>query len=239
MKIRLFIIITLALLLPAFAVAQQRLSVDVEEVSVAEGQKLTITKSVYLNVDGRMVVEQRRPSRTIWLTNSLGEMKIYNPQKNEVVVAGDKEMSSGRDLVAMFASGAYVDMDLPAFGYAPSGVRREDGLTIKSYEPKGGVGKQGVAKVELVFQNQLPICMLYLDGDGKALRKLYFSRYEYGRIALPMRVTEVEYTSPTDSLVRLSRYSNLRFGDEAQSEMFDYEIPADAKRVALPKANVK
>lgn len=237
MREKIFIIAALvAMLHTVEVVAQQRISVDVEEVSVAKGQKVTVTRSIFLHPDGRMVVEQHRPDRSIIITNTLGEMQVYTPRNNEVIVASGKEMSSGNDLVAMFASGAYVDMDLPMYGYTQSGVRREDGLTIKTFEPKGGASGQGAAaKVELVFQQQLPICMVYYDGGGQTLRKLYFSRYEYGRIALPMRVTEVEYTSPTDSLVRLSRYSNLRFGAEAASEMFDFQVPADAKRVALPK----
>ncbi len=234
----LIVALVVAVAWPSMAVAQQRMSVDVEEVTVAQGQKVTVTKSIYLNPDGRMVVEQHRPDRTIYLTNRLGEMQIYTPRKNEVMVSNDRELSSGRDMVAMFASGAYVDMDLPLFGYAQTSIRREGDLTIKNFEPKSG-GKKGVAKIELVFQNQLPICMVYYDGGGKALRKLYFSRYEYGLVALPMRVTEVEYTSPTDSLVRLSLYRNLRFGAEATSEMFDFEVPADAKRVVMPKPNVK
>lgn len=218
---------------------QQRLSVEVEEVSVAEGQKITVTKSIFLNPDGRMVVEQHKPDRTIFLTNALGEMQIYNPRKNEVVVTSNKEMASGRDLVAMFASGAYVDMDLPMYGYVASDVRNEDGMTIKTFVPKGGSGGQGVASVELVFQNQLPICMIYYDANRRAVRKLYFSRYEYGMIALPMRVTEVEYSSPTDSLVRLSRYSNLRFGADTASEMFDFQVPREATRIALQDPNKK
>ena len=239
MKARVFIIALFVALLHSVGVgAQQRLSVDVEEVSVAGGQKVTVTRSIFLHPDGRMVVEQHRPDRNICITNALGEMQLYTPRKNEVVVVNGKEVSSGNDLVAIFASGAYVDMGLPLYGYTQSGVRREEGLTIKTFEPKGG-SREGAAKVELVFQNQLPICMVYYDGSGKTLRKLYFSRYEYGQIALPMRVTEVEYTSPTDSLVRLSRYSNLRFGSDATSEMFDFQVPADAVRVALPKMNNK
>ena len=63
-------------------------------------------------------------------------------------------------------------------------------LVDKTFEPKGGASGQGAAaKVELVFQQQLPICMVYYDGSGQTLRKLYFSRHEYGRIALPIRVT--------------------------------------------------
>jgi hypothetical protein len=90
-------------------------------------------------------------------------------------------------------------------------------------------------KVELAFDRHLPVCMVYYGPKGNAIRKVYFSRYELGRVPMPMRITEVEYTSPTDSLIMLSTYSNLTIGADAQSEMFDFEVPTDAVKVALDK----
>ncbi|MBQ3071019.1 MAG: hypothetical protein IJD12_04975 [Tidjanibacter sp.] len=223
----------LALLVPAVATAQQRLSVDVQTVTVGGGKKVTATKSLYLNPDGRLVSEVHRPRHLITLTNSLGEMRIYNPADNSVVVADDKEVASSKEVVAMFASGRYVDMDLPLYGYTQRDVRQSDGLTVKTYEPKAKT--KGAAKVELVFDRHLPVCMVYYGPKGDAVRKVYFSRYELGRIPMPMRITEVEYISPTDSVVTLSTYTNLVVGAEAQSEMFDFKVPADAVKVAPEK----
>jgi hypothetical protein len=45
-----------------------------------------------------------------------------------------------------------------------------------------------------------------------------------------MRITEIEYSSPRDSVVRLSTYSNLLVGSRANSPMFDFLVPANAKR---------
>lgn len=210
--------------------AQHRLSVDVTTVQVSEGKKVTTQRSLYLNPDGRLVAEQHKPMHLISLTNALGEMRIYDPKNNEVAVINDKELASSKEIVSIFSSGAYTDMALPLYGFDQSDTRREDGLIIKTFVPKA-IGT--VAKVELVFSDRLPICMIYYNGAGESLRKVYFSRYEYGRIPMPMRVTEIEYTSQRDSLVRLSTYSNLLFGAEASSEMFDYVIPKDAGRTTI------
>ena len=228
--------ILIALLLPTALLAQQRLSVDIQTVTVSKGKKVTATKSLYLNPDGRLVSVTNRPQHIITLTNAIGEMRIYNPKDNTVVVADDKEVSSSKEIVSMFASGRYVDMDLPVYGYKQTDIRQEGGLTIKTFEPKAKT--QGVAKVELVFDRHLPVCIAYYGPKGGAVRKVYFSRYELGRLPMPMRITEVEYTSPTDSLVRLSTYTNLAVGADAQSEMFDFEVPADAVKVALDKQKV-
>lgn len=228
MKTKLLILLTL--LLPTLALAQQRLSIDVQTVTVANGKKVTATKSLYLSPDGRLVSEVHRPQHIITTTNALGEMKMYNPVDNTVMLTDDKEVASSKDIVSIFASGRFVDMDLPMYGYTQSGIRQQDGMTIKTFEPKSKTS--GAAKVELVFERHLPVCMVYYGPKGKAVRKVYFSRYELGRVPMPMRITEVEYTSPTDSLIRLSTYSNLVIGAEAQSEMFDFQVPSDAVKIA-------
>lgn len=235
MKRAILAILTAALLLPTTLLAQQRLSVDIQTVTVAQGKKVTATKSLYLNPDGRLVSVTHHPHHIITLTNALGEMRIYNPKDNTVVVADNKEMASSKETVSMFASGRFVDMDLPMYGYKQTDIRQDGALTIKTFEPQAKT--QGIIKVELVFERHLPVCMIYYGPKGNAIRKVYFSRYELGRVPMPMRITEVEYTSPTDSLIMLSTYSNLTIGADAQSEMFDFEIPANAVKVALEQPN--
>jgi hypothetical protein len=209
------------------AIAQQRVSVDVKTVQVAEGKRVTTERSIYLTSDGRMIAEQHRPVHLISLANSIGEMRIYDPRKNEVAMVSDKELASGKEIVAMFAWGTYNDMGLPAYGFRQSNVRYEDGLTIKTFTPKSHAN---ISEVELVFQNLLPICMIYYDSKLQPVRKVYFSNYKHDRIPMPMRITEIEYSSPRDSVVRLSTYSNLLVGPRANSPMFDFQVPANAKR---------
>lgn len=231
MKTKLLILLTL--LLPTLALAQQRLSVDVQTITVSGGKKVTATKSLYLTPDGRLISEMQRPQHIITTTNALGEMRIYNPADNTVMIVDDKELASSKELVTMFASGRFMDMDLPVYGYTQSDIRQQDGMTIKTFEPKSKTN--GAAKVELVFERHLPVCMVYYGPKGNAVRKVYFSRYELGRVPMPMRITEVEYSSPTDSLIRLSTYSKLVIGAEAQSEMFDFQVPSDAVKIAPEK----
>lgn len=234
MKLR--ILTALLVLLPISAMAQQRLSVDVTTVQVSQGKKVTTSRSLYLHPDGRLVVEQHAPLHLVSLTNRLGEMRIYDPKNNQVAAINNREMGSDKEMVSIFASGDYADMALNDYGFTQSDVRNEDGLIIKTFEAVKSAG--GVHSVELVLQNHVPICMIYYDGGGNVMRKVYFSRYEYGRIPMPMRITEIEYTSPQDSLVRLSTYTNLLTGREASSEMFDFQIPADAVRNDVDLNNI-
>lgn len=215
------------------ASAQQRVSICEEQVTVQNGRKYTVHKELFLHPNGRLVVEQVAANeRTVYVTNALGEAYIYAESTNQVVVVGDKEMSSDKELLSMFASGSYVDMALPQYGYKAEGVRREGDLLIKNFTPASRKA-QGVARVELVMQRHLPICMVYYKADDTVLRKVYYSRYQMGTMPMPMRVTDIEYGPAGDSTVRLSTYSRLMVGAEADSEMFDFVIPADAERVSL------
>lgn len=226
---RLFLVILL--LLPCAASAQVRLSIDEKSVQVSDGKRMTSERSLYLHPDGKLVSVQYKPSYLISLSNNLGEMRSYNPKTNEVMVINDKGMASEQEMVVMFASGRYVDMSLPQQGYRQSAIRNEDGMIIKTFVPTNNT--VAIAKVELVLQNQLPICMLYYNTKNECIRKVYYSQYEYGRIPMPMRITEIDYPSKTDSIVRLSTYTNLLIGNDAKSEMFDWQIPSDAKRSDL------
>ena len=232
---RLLAILLLTLALPTLAGAQVRLSVDVQSVQVAGGKKMTTERSICLHTDGRMIVEQFRPTHHVTITNTLGEMRLYDPKTNEVAIVSDEELASNKEIVAIFASGSYVDMALPMYGYTQSSIRSEDGLLIKTFVPKS---VSATAMVELVFQNHLPICMVYYNAKGEAMRKLYFSRYQYDRLPIPMRITEIEYTTKRDSLVRLSTYSNLLFDSQAQSPLFDFQVPADAKHTTIDPSKI-
>lgn len=228
---QLFATLLVVLTLPIVAGAQVRLSVDEQSVQAAGGKKMTSERSLYLNADGRLVVEQFLPRHTIALSNTLGEMRLYDATNNEVAVINNNEFASSKEMISIFASGSYVDMALPQYGYTQSSIRSEEGVIVKTFTPKTVTT---TAKVELIFQNHLPICMIDYNAKGEEMRKLYFSRYQYERIPLPMRITEIEYfPAKSDSLVRLTTYSNLRFDGDATSELFDFQIPADAKRVEI------
>jgi len=222
------------LLLFLFAVsavsAQSRVTADVRSVSVNAGQKVTVEKRLFLRNTGRLVIEQTRPEHLIYVTNSLGEMKIYNPEKNQVMIVSDAEASSGKELLSMFMNNGYVDMGLPLYGYKQTKVQEVDGQTVKTFTPTAD--NKGVAKIELVFERQLPVCMVYYGHKGKAIRKVFFSRYISDRMVMPTRITEIEYTSPRDSIVRLSTYSNFLYDNDAISPMFDYKIPDKATPVS-------
>jgi len=229
------IILAAALMLaPVGASAQRRIIADVEVKQAAGGKVATITKRVHCSNDGRAVIHFLKPQDYIVVTNVKGETKMYIPSTNEVVVDNSASLTSQDELISLFMSGRAEDLGLGLFGYRLQSTTREDGLVKRTYV----TDKSGdIPKVEIVYDNFLPIYCGYLDASGKAVSKTYYSNYTpAGRLMLPCRTTSITYTSPRDSSVMRTIYSNIQV--DRDDPLFEFEVPAGAK-VVTPKVPVR
>lgn len=217
----------------AFSVsAQRKVSADVEVKQAASGKVATITKRVHCTSDGRVVIHFLKPEEYFVITNSKGEMKMYIPRTNEVLMENSASLSSKDELVSIFMSGRADDLGLGAYGYRLQSSTREDGYIKKTFTSPAD---NQYPTVEIVYDNFLPIYCGYMDASGKTVRKVYFSRYApAGRMMFPNRMTDITYTSPKDSTVARTVYSNILVDQE--DPMFDFEVPANAKVVTIKEA---
>lgn len=223
-----------ALLLAPPVSAQRRITADVEVKQAAAGKVATVTKRVHCSNDGRAVIHFLKPQDYIVVTNIKGETTMYIPSTNEVMVDNSSVMTSQDELIAVFMSGRAEDLGLGMYGYRLQSTTREDGLVKKTFV----TDKQGdIPKVEIVYDNFLPIYCGFLDASGKTVTKTYYSNYvPAGRMLLPTRTTSITYTSPKDSSVMRTIYSSIRVDED--DPMFHFEIPADARRIT-PQASLK
>lgn len=223
-----------ALLVPAGASAQRRISADVEVKQAAGGKVATITKRVHCSSDGRAVVHFLKPQDYILLTNMKGETRMYIPSTNEVIVDNSATLTSQDELIAVFMSGRSEDLGLGMYGYRLQGTTREDGLVKKTYvTDKAG----DIPKVEIVYENFLPIYCGYLDASGRTITKTFYSKYvPAGRLMLPTRTTSITYTQKDSSVVR-TIYSDIKVDDD--DPLFDFQVPSGAKVVTPAKTKVK
>ena len=158
------------LLAPAGASAQRRISADVEVKQAAAGKVATITKRVHCSNDGRAVIHFLKPQDYIVVTNVKGETRMYIPGTNEVMVDNSSVLTSQDELISVFMSGRAGDLGLGMYGYRLQATTREDGLVKKTYV----TDKSGdIPKVEIVYDNYLPIYCGYLDASGKTISKTY------------------------------------------------------------------
>lgn len=215
------------------ALAQKRVSADVEIKQVSDGKVVTMTKSVYCSNNGRLVIRMHKPVDCYIITNAGGETKVYTPSNNSVTTDNSGLVSSADELLSVFLSGRIDDLGLGLSGYTLSEViPEEDGIVRKIY----AAHNQGrTFQVELVTKDYLPIYCAYLDNQGNALQKTYLSNYaQVGRMPFPHRTTTITYTPKRDSTVMRTIYSNVCADGNAPE--FDFQIPADAKPVANPAA---
>lgn len=226
-----YLVLSLLVTIPVCASAQRRISADVEVKQVSQGKSVTITKSVYCANNGRLVVHFHKPEDYYMLTNVKGETRLYMPKTNEVLSENSGSFSSKDELLSLFMAGRVQDLGLSLYGYQLQSTVNEDGKIKKTFVNRND---RNTPKVEIVFDNYLPIFIAYYDKNGKVSSKTYFSNYtSAGRIKFPARSTSIAYVAK-DSTVTRTVYSNVKV-DSEESE-FNFEIPSDAKTVALPNA---
>ncbi|MBO4475685.1 MAG: hypothetical protein J5737_03070 [Bacteroidales bacterium] len=208
--------------------AQRKVSADVEVKTVAKGKVSTVTKSVYCTRNGRLVTLFRTPVSYYAVSNIKGEVQIYNPSSGEVLTRIDESLSSNTELVMLFMSGHIDDLGLGYFGYKATGTSR-DGEYLKKVFTHADPQQ---AKVEIVYENYLPIYCEYTSPEGKCLGRKYLSEYNtVGRFTLPLRVTDINYGKDRDSTVTRTIYSSVRL--DTDDPAFDFTVPADAKPMKL------
>lgn len=202
------------------------------------GKVSTIHKSVYCASNGRLVTYFRTPKEYYSVQTLKGQTKIYLPSTNQVYT-DKKDIADARDeLLYLFLSGRVADLGLMQYGYRSESTSTEEGGLLKKTFVSNTDGN--IPKVELVFQNYLPIYAAYISAEGRTVGKLYLSRYQtQGRFTFPSRTTQINYLSDKDSTVVRTVYSNLKV--DVDDPMFDFEVPSDARAADLstPKSRRK
>ncbi len=208
--------------------AQRKVSADVEVKTVAKGKVSTVTKSVYCTRNGRLVTLFRSPLSYYAVTNTKGEFQLYNPSTNEVLTQIDGGMSSNTELVMLFMNGHIDDLGLGSFGYKPTSTSRDGEYLKKRFTPSDPQRPS----VEIVYENYFPIYCEYIAPDGKISGRKYLSAYNnFGRLVLPLRITDISYGKDRDSTVVRTIYSSVQIDDD--SPEFDFTVPAGAKPMKL------
>lgn len=212
--------------------AQRKITADVEVRHVASGKVITITERVHCSNDGRVVIHFLKPEEYFVLTNSKGEMRMYMPKTNEVMLENSSSLSSQDQLISIFMNGRVEDLGLAAYGYRLQSTTREDNYIKKTFTTSD---RSQSPTVEIVYENFLPIYCGYVNDSGRTTRKIYLSNYSRaGRLMLPERLTEINYTSAKDSTVARTIYSNVTV--DMDDPMFEFEIPSNAKVISIKEA---
>lgn len=201
-----------------------------ETANVYKGKKVTIIQDIYYQTEGNKLLSHFiKPEEYIYSTNLKGEARFYYPATNKVKLMHDMFLSSKNNLLYYFVNNQLGDMGLREAGFQLTSSTTSNNQNISSYKPPLDMVQQ-ILKVELVHENFLPKFMAYYSPKGDVVKKIYYANYQqYQNFILPLRVVEIEYKSPNDSIIHNQVFKNVEVSTSAFDAYFDYIIPANAK----------
>lgn len=203
---------------------------EMEKRSNQDGKTIKLEADIYFAKKGDMVLHFVSPSEAYILNNQDGELKIYNPETNEVFESVNYQSGSQSATFYYFLKNQSSDMGLKQIGFELTDTKVDGDLLISYWEPPKDI--EGLNDIELVQKSRQTIFMGYRDRKGKYLKKVFY--YDYQRLVFgvdfPMSITEIDFVEK-DSIVSKTKFSAFRFDDSADREMLDYQIPENAKLI--------
>lgn len=222
------------LLLPVCASAQtgfQKITAHVFTRQTEKGYVSAITSDLYYTRSGNLVSSFTSPKLYVMVTNSQGEVRLYDPKKNTVMSFQNSLFSTTTTPFFYFFSGKTGDMGLQHAGFKIADTHFDKDQMITVWKAVNPQPKDPVVYVKLVHQQSRPIYMDYQDAKHKILRKVYYYGYtDLGGVFFPRTFTEILYQQ-ADSVITKTEYSNFKLNENARSAYFDFKIPENAKLV--------
>lgn len=207
----------------------QKISLNIEAKTVAKGQKKIIKSDVYYLSNGKMISYYQEPDGLILSNNRKGEITLYNKTNNTVTTQQNFLYGTETNQLYYFLENKKSDLGLINLGYSISETRFENALKITHWNAPEKL-KASISKVELVHEKSNPIYMAYYGKNKNFLKKVYFYKYEkIGEyITLPLHTIQIDFISPSDSVITKTTYSNIKINQEVDDSKFDFSIPKDA-----------
>lgn len=226
-------ILTVFLLIPLFAfvnASTNKISVKMVNQTYHNGVKNIVKADIFFKYDaGEMITHFYYPQEYVFITNSLGESKIYYPDKNEVQLLMHQIFSSKNNVLYFFITNQVFDLGIQNVGYTVEETTFDDNIMTTIWKAIEG-GNMQVKKIKIIHKDGLPIYSANFDGDDILINKTYYTDFvSNNNILIPGKITEINYISDTDSIVSRITYSDLKVGTEANGEFFEYKIPDNAK----------
>lgn len=225
-------ILIAATLLPSYTFAPyniEKIYAELETRQLKDGKYVSVKGEVCYEGNGNMTSHYTYPRNYILVSNKTGEVKLYDPAANTVLLSQNTLFSSQTSQFYYFFSGKSSDMGLNDLGYVQEKIYAEKDLLVSLWKLKTPSKKVQIQKIKLVHQQQRPVYMHYENAAGEIVRKVYY--YEYtalDAISFPATSTEIVYKGK-DSVISKTAFRNFRLNEQASSPYFNYKIPANAK----------
>ncbi|MFN4083047.1 MAG: hypothetical protein ACK4K9_05390 [Bacteroidia bacterium] len=208
-----------------------KIQLDLTMRKVIKGKKVVLTGTVYCEKAGRMTTHIKSPEEIVILNNTKGDYTLYMPRTNEILQENDYNLSSETNTLYYFLFSNSNHTGLKDIGFTLSNTQYKGEYMITLWQPPAEMSSM-IKEAELVYKNNVPVYLKYVNTKGKTTRKTYF--YDYQKINyvnIPFSISEIAYFADGDSSVEKTTFSNVKINNQVDENMLSYKIPASAKLV--------
>lgn len=207
----------------------RKLTARVLTQEISHGYSAQMKAKLYYSQNGNLVSHITYPREFVMVTDNLGEMKIFDPQKNTVTLIQNPLFSTSSMELYYFLAGLTNDFGLRQDGFQISRVRFSRDLSITKWRHDFESGQSQITGATLVKRKDTLIYMDYRNHQGMIIRKIFFYNYtSVGTIPFPQTITDISYQGE-DSSVSRTEYSGFLINDQATGAYFHFQIPFNAK----------
>lgn len=181
--------------------------------------------------EGRILMYHSYPENFVFISNKLGEARLYYPDKNQLVIRANNIFTSQNNNLYYFLSNQTYDLGLEALGFKIIDNKQDDSYFITNWQAPAHIINQ-VNQIKLVHQNLLPVHADYTGLKGKSVLKVYYDDYkDIGGSQIPSLITEIIFLPNGDSIIKRMQYSDFKSGSAVDNSKFNFTIPDDAKLI--------
>jgi hypothetical protein len=220
-----------SMIIPPQAGFITRISVDLKVKKLIKSKLYTYDAEICYKANGDMVTYYKPPLGYYQLSDKQGNVRIYTPQDNTLRTIQDAYMGTQSSYFHCFMTYRQGDLALRDQGFTLRNTVFERGHNISIWLPPR-LKTSAVSEIKLAHFNNKIVFASYIGHDGKPFKKTYYGKMiTLHGVEFPESITEITYTNKerSDSLVEKSYFSNFKVNAQANSPLFDYKIPANAK----------
>lgn len=223
----LYIVLLISYSLSAQSVS--KISVHRESQALIKGKKIIEQADCFYSAESlKLVVHSTKPKEYIKSVTSKGEVSIYFPDENKLMMQQNSFLSSTKEELYIYVNNMYDDLGLRNEGFTLTETRYEDEYMIVYWAPPAS-HKDKIQKVEIVYEKMMPIYSAMYNFNGIIYKKTYYSDYHVNNnLIIPKRITDITYTSKTDSILRRVLYSDIKINQQVDETYLNFKVPQNA-----------
>lgn len=204
-------------------------SVSIVEKTLLNGKATTVNSEVLFKSDGRLVTHVLTPVEMYVLNDRFGNVTNYNPKLNTVNKMTDPMYSTLNSQYYYYVTGQYNDMGLKSLGFELFETQTKDGVVVQWFKAPATM-HQVLLKARLALRQGKPIYIGFYNNQNREIKRMYFKDIEkISGLSFPKTVIQIDKTSPSDSIITKTVYSNFKINKEIDQKLANFLIPTDAK----------